>query len=81
MKHGLLILGLIFSLNSFGQTVQVSESESIKPISSSQPAQPNAVTIEKISNAQELNVKVIERPKVSEKKQIPTSEKKEPSNN
>ena len=81
MKQGLLILCLVYSSMSFSQVSQASVSE-VNELETQSPAtQQNIVTIEKISNEHELDIKKIERPKVSEKKQIPAIEKKEPSNN
>ena len=75
MKQGLLVLGLLFSFISFGQTTQLPVNESSELKTSSTSIQENGVTVEEISNEHKLGVKKIERPKVSEKKQIPTKNK------
>lgn len=78
MKQGLLISSLVLSLSSFAQTTHVIENESVSTEIQSVQSPPVTVNQEVIQNKQSLDVKRIERPRISEKKEIKPTEKKVP---
>lgn len=78
MKQGLLISSLVLSLSSFAQTTHVSENEPVSKEIQSVISPPITVKQEIIQNEQSLDIKRIERPKISEKKEIKPTEKKVP---
>jgi hypothetical protein len=83
MKKRLLTLGLFVSVYSFAQEKQSTEQEVVKPTATTtiSATSVGGATVKQVRNEGRLDVKKIGRNRVSEKKQVPVTEKKEPSNN
>ncbi len=77
MKQRLLILGLLLSFSSFGQSVQSAVKETVN--TSLTLEQPPSIDIQKgqIKNEHRMDVKRIERPISPQKKEVKSTKNKE----